>query len=278
MGKTASVALKAHMAQEVTTLATCWKVTRKDTTVFGFTTASNDLVFNGLTYSAASGHTASNIQTSGGLNVDNLEVSSILNSASITEADINAGLWDYAQVEIFLVNYMDLTMGNMILRKGRLGVLKTGRSMFTAELRGMTQALQQNIGHVIAPSCNAKLGDGRCKLSLGAFTISSAVTGVTNKRQFTDSTIAAATGYYDYGLLTWLTGLNATYQMEVKTQVSTLVTLQQEMPNAIQIGDTYSMIAGDDKTLATCRDKFNNVVNFRGHPHVPGNDDLIAGT
>lgn len=277
MSKTVSVALKAHMAQEVTTLATCWKITRADATVFGFTTASSDLVFSGVTYAAASGHTASNIHTSSGLNVDNLEVASVFDSAAITEADIEAGKWDFAAVEIFVVNYNDLTMGSMTLRSGWLGQIQSGRSGFTAELRGLAQKLQQTIGRVYSPGCNATLGDARCAVVLAGYTITGAATAVTSNREFTDSGIAQATAYFDGGLLTWLTGLNAGYAMEVKTQVTTLVTLQQAMPNTVTIGDTYSLVAGCDKTLDTCVSKFNNVINFRGFPHVPGRDAMVSG-
>ena len=88
---------------------------------------------------------------------------------------------------------------------------------------------------------------------------------------------AATDHYYDGGLLTWTTGANANYRMEVKSNVGLLRTLQQAMPNTIAIGDTYTITAGCDKLLATCKTKFSNVVNFRGFPNVPGQDTLISG-
>ena len=41
-------------------------------------------------------------------------------------------------------------------------------------------------------------------------------------------------------------------------------------------GNTVRVTAGCDKSLATCRDVFANVINFQGEPHVPGIDALAA--
>jgi uncharacterized phage protein (TIGR02218 family) len=104
-----SSALKAHLASEVTTLALCWKVMRKDGVTAGFTSFSRDLVVESVTYKASTGFTPTAIETSAGLAVDQLEVEAILNDTSITEADLQAGKYDYAAIEVFLVNYQDLT-------------------------------------------------------------------------------------------------------------------------------------------------------------------------
>ena len=47
------------------------------------------------------------------------------------------------------------------------------------------------------------------------------------------------------------------------------------MPEPIAAGDTFVVTAGCDKRFATCRDRFDNVVNFRGFPHIPGNDFVM---
>ena len=276
--KTASVALKAHLAGETLTLSHLWKVTRTDAAVYGFTDNSRDVTYDGVTYLAATGHTPSAIRTTADLSVDNLEVQSLLDSNSITEADIEAGLWDFAEVEIMVVNYLDLSMGHMMLRKGWLGNIKTGRVHFTAELRGMAQKLQQTVGRVYAAACDADLGDTRCGVTIGSYTVTGSVTTATSARVFTDTTRAEADGYFNGGLLTWTGGDNDTYQMEVKTSTAAgVITLQQAMPSATVIGDTYSLSAGCDKLRATCKTKFSNIVNFRGFPDVPGQDRLMSG-
>jgi len=117
-------------------------------------------------YLAASGYTRTDIETKSDLNVDNLDLQGFLVSPAITENDLLAGLWDYAAIEIFTVNYADLTMGKMIERTGHIGQVTLDRDQFTAELRGLMQAYTRSIGRIESPACNANLGDARCKIQL----------------------------------------------------------------------------------------------------------------
>ena len=39
--------------------------------------------------------------------------------------------------------------------------------------------------------------------------------------------------------------------------------------------DHPAFALGCDRALATCRDRFGNVPNFRGFPHIPGNDFVL---
>lgn len=275
--KSVSAGLASHLAGEVTTLATCWKATLRDGTVFGFTDHDRDLTVDGLTYQAASGYTASAIASNAELSVDNLNLAGVLDADAIDAADILAGRWNFATVEIFAVNHQDTSQGALKLRRGVIGEVSLHRSRFTAELRGMTQPLQQNVGELYSAGCRAALGDARCGVTLGDFTASGTVTGVTDARRFADSGLGQSDGYFDFGLVTWVTGDNAGLAMEVKSYTTGAVVLQLAMPYAIAVGDTFTISAGCDKTIATCRDRFSNAVNFRGEPYLPGIDQLSRG-
>ncbi len=278
--KIISTQLDAHLALEVTTTATCWKLTRRDATVFGFTNHDQDLVVGGVTYQATSGFTPSAVANNSELSVDNLDVEGVIDSAVIAEADIQAGLYDYAQVEIFIVNYADLTQGALNLRTGWLGEIKFSKNKFVAEVRGLMQNLAQGIGSLYSPSCRAKLGDAECGITLASFTVTSSITAVTDNQVFADSSRAEADGYFAGGVITFTSGLNNGLAMEVKEFVGGLVTLVFPMAYTVAVNDTYSMYAGCDKSFGTCGTKFSNVVNFRGEPHVPGIDRVLktAGT
>lgn len=278
--KSISASLLAHMQGETTTLATCWLVTRTDGQIFGFTDHCADLTIDGVVYSASSGYTATAIQSASGMGVDNLDIQGALDSATITEQDLLAGLWDFAAIEIFIVNYNDLTMGSMTLRSGNLGSVRTGRGMFVAELRGMMQRLQQAVGRLVMPACNADLGDSRCGINLGTFTdgtVSGSVDSVTSNRQFLDAGLTQAANWFAGGLLTWTSGLNSDLAAEVKSFTGGAVSLHIAMPYTVQVGDTFTIKAGCDKSVTTCRTKFNNVVNFRGFPHLPGIGRIGSG-
>ena len=272
--------LKAHFGGNYLTLATLWRVTRTDGTLFYFTDHDQDIVYQGATYLAATGYVPSAVQTSAGLQVDNLEVTSVLDSAFITDAELVAGLWDYAEVVIMVVNWADLTMADMVIRRGRMGEVSAGKMSFVAELRGMAQNLQQEIGRLIMPTCNADLGDSRCQVVLSGFTSTCTLTAVTDGAHFTDSGLAGATGLFNYGKLTWTAGLNDGLSMEVKTfTTGSAIVLQQPMPYAVAVGDTFSISQGCDKSTGAggCT-KFSNIINFQGYPHLPGVDRMVSGT
>ncbi len=142
--KPLSAALKTHYALGSTTLATCWKATLTNGAVVASTSLDQDLIFAGVTYLSSSSYSASNVESSLELNPDNLELDGFLASPQITEADIHSGLWDYAAIELFEVNYRDLTMGRNVFRVGRLGRVKQGRSPLMPRFRAPCQPPPKN--------------------------------------------------------------------------------------------------------------------------------------
>lgn len=283
--KEISAELEAHLAQEVTTLATCWKLTRRDSTVLGFADHDRDIVFDGVTYKAATGFTPSSIENTSSLAVDNLDVEGMISSSSITEADIFAGKYDFAEIEIFQLNYRDTTQGALKLRRGWLGEVSLNRQQFVAEVRGLAQRLSQTVGDLYSPSCRATLGDGRCKVNLASHTVTGSVTTAISSQEFKDSARTEAPGIFSFGTITFTGGENDGLAMEVKeyryaSGVGGHFLLALPLPYAIDAGDSYSLTKGCDKTITVCSGRFDNVVNFRGEPHVPGIDRMLetAGT
>lgn len=165
--KSTSEALASHLAGPVTTLATCWRITRRDGQTYHFTDHDRDLEVDGATYLASTGYSRTAISNDASLSVDNLDVEGVFDSAAITEADLRAGLFDQAEVHIFLVNWADPAMGILRLRRGWFGeVTLSEQGMFRTELRGMTQRLQHRMGALYSPECRADLGDARCRVPI----------------------------------------------------------------------------------------------------------------
>ena len=202
--RTLDLAFKAHIESGATTLATCWKLTRRDALVLGFTDHDRTLSFDGVDYLPMHGFDGGEVPARLGAQVDTGEVVGILNSAAITEADIAAGLYDGAEVETWRVNWRDVTQ-RLLQRRATIGEIVREDGQYRAELRSGQQALNQVRGRIYAVYCDAVLGDARCTV---------------------------AHDHPNFGL-------------------------------------------GCDRALATCRDRFANVVNFRGFPHIPGNDFVL---
>lgn len=278
--RTISPQLEAHFAGGLTTLATCWKIIRQDAQELGFTDHDQKLVIDSSDYDSLAGFTPTTVESKSNMSVDNLDVEGQTFPSKITEEDLLAGVYDYAEIEIFIVNYKDLTQGKLVVKRGRLGEVTLNSQMFQAEVRGLTQHLSQTIGEVYSPSCRAILGDSRCKVSLAGFTVTTTITEVINNQTFKASALSQAAGWFTGGEVEWTSGNNDGRRMEVKEFAGTQVVLALPMGKSISVGDSVKVIAGCDKTRETCQSKFSNILNFRGEPDVPGVDQLLttAGT
>jgi uncharacterized phage protein (TIGR02218 family) len=280
--KTLPPGLQDHLSSGTTTLCWCWKIARGDGVVQGFTDHDAALAFDGVTYEAASGFTASEVQSSLGLAVDNLTVMGALSSATLNESDLAAGAYDDAAIEIWRVNWQAADQ-RVLMRKGNLGQVSRGKTAFQAELRGLAHKLNQSVGRAYGYSCDADLGDARCTIDLSdpAFNGTGTVAGATDARRFTVSGLDAfAGGWFAGGRIVWTGGANRGRAMEIKRHgaVGAVVSLElwQAMSEPVAAGDGFAVTAGCDKQFSTCKAKFANELNFRGFPYMPGNDAVLS--
>jgi len=274
--------LQAHLDSGATTLCQCWRLTRADGVTMGFTDHDCDLVFDGVTFEAAGGFTASTLESTRGLAVDNLDMAGALSSERLEEGDLAAGLYDDAEVEIWRVNWREPGQ-RVLLRKGNLGEVSRGASAFTAELRGLAHRLNQPVGRLFQYACDADPGDARCGLDMngpemrGAGTVASVE---ENRVLLANGLTDFAEGWFERGRLCFTSGANEGAAMEVKLHAlapeGTRIELWQAMARRIAPGDGFTVTAGCDKQFATCLGKFSNGHNFRGFPHMPGNDFVVA--
>ncbi|MFM9889782.1 MAG: DUF2163 domain-containing protein [Rickettsiales bacterium] len=267
--------ISAHLAQEVTTLAGCWSITRRDGVAQYFTDHDADVVVDGNSYRSTSGVSPSAVTSMAGLSVDNLELDGFVNSLVVDEQEVLSGKYDHAEVSMFLVNYQNPADGKLKLKTGWLGEVTLRGGQFVAEVRGLSSRLQQVVGEVYTPTCRAKLSDARCRVNLASYTFTATVTAVEAAHAFSASSLTQANDYFAYGLVTFTNGLNNGYSMEVRDFSQGRFGLFLPLPYSIAIGDQFRAVAGCDKQFDTCIGKFHNALNFRGEPHVPGSDKIL---
>lgn len=284
--KTFPIALANHIAQPTTTLAWCLKITRQDGVVFGLTEVDIGFDIGGVTYHP--GFTCSDWATSATLDVENQEVTVLPGTTILTEEELAAGIWDNAAFEVFFVNHRSLSDGVSLSRRGRTGQAKLFVTTWTIEFRGLKQALQQPLGAVTSKTCRAELGDAKCTVDLTPFTFTETVTAVTSRQIFEASGLTQADEWFVEGLITFTGGLNANpaYRRKVKVFSGGVITLTLAMPFEVQIGDTFVILTGCQKRhertidnptgVSDCIDKFDNVLNFQGEPHLVGVDALTS--
>lgn len=274
-------ALQSKLDSGVTTLCRCWLIARTDGVTQGFTDHDEDVVLDTVVCGAGSGLTGSEVTQKLGLAVDSSEISGALADGTLNEADLTAGRYDGAVVEIWLVDWSEPAL-RVLLAKGTLGEVRREGPAFIAEVRGLSDRLSQESGRLFTATCSADLGDGRCGIDLNnpVFRGIGSVTSPDAISAFTASGLDNfEDGWFSAGKLTFTSGANSGLSVEVKSHrkggVVRLI-LWQAMPEPIAAGDTFIVTAGCDKRFATCRGRFNNAVNFRGFPHIPGNDFVIA--
>ena len=271
-------ALLAHLAREVTTLCHCWRLTRRDDVVAGFTDHDRPLSIAGVSFEPQSGFAGSEARDSLGLAIDTVDVEGVISSAGIVEADIAAGLYDGATVETLLVNWRN-PADHARIRRATIGTITRSDQRFTAELESLTHQLDRVNGRYFRRDCYAELGDARCGFDTGAdgFSGSGAVVSLEVPLRLVVSGLDGfAAGWFTRGLLTWTSGVASgrTARVAGHRKVGGVVELalaDRLLPEPAE-GDGFTIVAGCDKSFATCRAKFANSLNFRGFPHLPGND------
>ena len=279
--KSLPTGMQAHLDDGTTTLVWCWRITRADGQVFGFTDHDKPLTFDGTTFDPESGLSASEIRANSDMSVDAQDAEGALTSDMITETDIIDGKWDAAQVEVWRVNWAD-TSQRAMLRRGIIGQIRRGRVHFVAEMRSLAHALNQTVGRTFQATCDATLGDARCGVDLEApaYKGSGSVTAVTGTHAFTASGIGSFTAdWFTFGTVSWLTGANAGRTSEIirhqKDAGGTVtITLLEGPVLSPASGDTFDIRAGCDKSAKTCNSKFVNIASFRGFPNIPGEKAL----
>ncbi|MCV6824095.1 MULTISPECIES: DUF2163 domain-containing protein [Halocynthiibacter] len=272
----------AHLKSGYTSVCRCWAVTRTDGVRLGFTDHDRTLSFEGIEFVAETGLTARALQQTTGLAVDNSEAVGALCSDMIREEDIAAGRYDGAEVLAWLVNWQDVSQRHLQFR-GTLGELTRGDGAFQAELRGLTEALNQPQGRSFQKPCTAVLGDTNCKFSLKK-------TGFATEREIAEvlgNRVLRFNGmksfddrWFERGRFEIMSGAGAGLVGIVKNDRLTDAHREIELWEAprlgLAVGDVIRFEAGCDKRVATCKHKFNNYINFQGFPHIPGEDWLMS--
>lgn len=275
--KTLPSGLQAHLDSGTTTLSWCWKITRSDGAVFGFTDHDLALTFAGTTYEPESGFVPSEIRAAQDFSVDAQDVEGALSSDRITETDILDGRWDNAEVEVWRVNWAS-TDQRVLMRRGNLGDIRRGRTSFVAEVRSLAHWLNQTVGRTYQFSCDADLGDARCGVNLASplWSATGIVATLSGSRAFTSAALGSfAADTFTLGVVNWTSGANAGRKAEIANFASGAITLFEAPVRPIAIGDAFLAAAGCDKQFATCTAKFGNGVNFRGFPHMPGEEAVL---
>ncbi|MDB5714263.1 MAG: hypothetical protein JWO15_1660 [Sphingomonadales bacterium] len=258
--------------KDLTTLALLWRLERADGIVLGFTSHDRDLVREGLVYRSAPGMLPSAIERTDGLEASSLDLAGALTSDALTEADFSAGRWDGAALWVSAVDWSDASAEPVLLARGELGAVELKAAGFSVTLRGPTAVLDKPVVEETSPECRASLGDRRCRVDLAGRRVLATV--VSGAEETVTLAVAIGAGLFEFGSLRWVDGPNAGLGSMVVASVGTVLTLREAPAFAVTGAVSVEITEGCDRRFTTCCTRFANAVNFRGEPHLPGNDLL----
>lgn len=363
-----SAGMQTSLEKQSQRFSTMLYVLLKDGTELAFTDCDRPIVYpplpdpEALEYIAApASFTRQDVTTTADISVGNSNIVGMMTLPNPTQADIRAGVWDFAYARVFAVNRDNLADGVMPIIAGWFGEIEQGRDFFNAEIRDIMQAYSRTIGELTSAQCRNNLGDARCMVDLAPFTFSGTLTGVGADNQTmydsgraqagpsgpvsivsitqadpgvvttasalglppyspvqiagcigmtalntttsirnpsgvtfelpvdttgfpayggggTVTPLGGTSGYFDNGIMTMVScavpALNG-LSMEVRSYVPGQWVLMEPWPYQATVGDTYSIIAGCDKTMTTCIAKFDNAINNRSEWYLPGPDKVL---
>ncbi len=279
-----TTAFRDHLNGEATTVAYCWKLTSTAGKMLGFTNHDQSLFFAGTAYTPGIGADGTQALAQADFQAGQQEALGILSSDDLSEQDLTAGLWDNAQVEVYLVNWQEPEAQHHLLRRGALGEVSRDASIFRAEFRSIAARLSETKGRQLSHQCHADLGDSKCGVDLTSPAYMKHVSIIRQEgsnRLVIEGQSDVSAGWWSHGKLTFVAGPYINHPLRIlnhskeeglhKVALWAPLVLEQSFPVSAKV------FTGCDKSWGTCQAKFQNSDSFRGFPHMPGNDFILAG-
>jgi uncharacterized phage protein (TIGR02218 family) len=303
MPRTVPSALQTRLNQDATSKTTLLLIrpVTQGYDPIGITLLDTDVVYDDgdgpITYLAKIGMIPASLVSSLDMDVDNTEIQSLVPEFDlpISETDISAGVYDYAECTIMMVDYLDLSAGHVVIGFGNTGQMKVQDGLsFWTEFTALSKLLKQTVVEKDSLACRAIFGSqpigtgggaveqrfpcGKDVSTLWSTTKTVTAVGQETTISFAASALGAADSVYAPGVLVWLTGANANRTCEVESQGSDgVINLTFDTMFPITVGDTFKIRPDCTKTVENangCRAHFGSdwVLHYRGEPYIPVQD------
>lgn len=254
----------------LTSLAFCWRLERRDGAGLALTSHDRTLTVGGTRYEPSPGMTPAAIHAELGIDPRSSEVKGALSTKAISEADIFAGRWDGARLELFAVD-REMPGETIDLLSGELGQVASKNGAFEVDLLGAAAGLERPICPLTSPECRAELGDPKCRVDMAGRSLRALVVSASGNEITLDQPIGER---FRFGQCRFLSGAANGERRVILAVGGATIALRTAPAGELVAGCAVELSEGCDKRLATCSERFGNAANFRGEPHLPGNDLL----
>lgn len=256
---------------ELTSLALCWRLERQDGAGIALTSHDEPLTIGETEFDPVPGMTPAAVSRALGLEPHSAEVAGGVSSAALSEEDLALGRWDGAAVRLTIADWTGADQQPLQLLAGELGSVNVSRDAFSAELQGAAAALNAPVCPATSAECRAEFGDKRCRVDLAGRTMRANVVECSGTMLTLD---VAVDEQFVMGRLRFVNGANCGRSALIMSAGGNLLELREQPRGAVLGGCAVELREGCDKRFTTCVSRFENAVNFRGEPHLPGNDLL----
>jgi uncharacterized phage protein (TIGR02218 family) len=256
---------------QVTSMALCWRLERDDGAGIALTSHDQPMIAQSVTFDPTPGVVPAAISRGLGLDAGTSEIAGALSTAALEQRDLSLGRWDGAVMELTAIDWADPVAQPISLLAGELGSVSIDGESFTADLIGAAARLEKPVCPSTSAECRARFGDKQCRVDLGGRTIVASVVAGSGSTLTIDTSLD---DWYVRGRVRYMSGANCgltTLFIAVDGSTMQVRDLPRE---AVEPGCRIELREGCDKRFATCVSRFDNAVNFRGEPHLPGNDLL----
>jgi uncharacterized phage protein (TIGR02218 family) len=257
--------------KEVTSLAFCWRLERRDGAGLALTSHDRPLTVGGVRYEPSPGMTPSAIRSEMGIEARSSEVGGALSSEAISEADILAGRWDGAALQLAAVDWEAPDEAAVDLLSGTMGQVEAKDGEYSVDLLGVAAGLERPVCPLTSPECRAELGDPQCRVDMAGRSLRAKVVATAGHLVTVDQAVDAR---FQFGRVRFLGGAANGETRVILAASGFELSLRSAPGGLVEPGTWVEIVEGCDKRLATCAGRFANAANFRGEPHLPGNDLL----
>lgn len=249
---------------------TCWNITLNHGKQLCFTDAEEDMIIEGINYSSDPAFFRSAVETNSDANSNNMELGGIISSSKIKYEDVKKGLYENASVEVFVVDNQECKKIKTLFY-GYVGKIELSNNKITAELRDFSSSLNNKFGDIYSPQCRAAFGSSKCGMNVDDYTFDAVILKAIAPCKYRINR-SFDNNYLKHGKLKVPgNGLST----EIIGNVGDVVEVLKPLQYSLAIGESIKLIAGCDKTIKTCVNKFCNAINFRGEPYVPNMDKIV---
>ncbi len=138
------------------------------------------------------------------------------------------------------------------------------------EITAESEAVKYNqqLLQMFSKNCRADFGDKKCKININNFALKTKIEKIYED-YIECNTGDEADNYFQNGFAQIFGKDGEMYKLKISTHNKNKLKLELNGSILLSEGMNITLLPSCDKTIHTCRENFNNVVNFRGEPFVP---------